>query len=425
MKYSRIFFFFRDCVVQVKAGKNRVLLTVSGVFLASVLYLVSSIFINTYISSLYAEAKTFSQDAVLLTGALNDEIVNDIKINFYDYYISEFLAPISSYCYQYTWNDMGLAVIPMIIGTNSGLFSGSVYSTLAEAGVYNSNIVDGRSITSDDIANKKRVVVISELAEDIFFGGESAVGSVIELSLTGEASDKEAFIVIGVYKNSYDEEKNLEQVNSAKLKGQKNVNLLINCYIPETVYDDYKQTAIGSTQCVVVTTGTYIDVKTMISERYSSIENLEIYYYEQKVSNVDEINEDLLYVAHVIMIIMMLIAGLNLFNSMMFAIKERVSEIGIRKAIGADNCDIWNQFVFEGFIISIFGAAVAIVFITIIVTIVQIYLDRYSAFNLELVLDLKMIIEMFCYIIVMGLLASVIPAIVASKTNIIDAIRFD
>ncbi len=87
--------------------------------------------------------------------------------------------------------------------------------------------------------------------------------------------------------------------------------------------------------------------------------------------------------------------------------------------------DIWNQFVFEGIIVSIIGVILAIIITVIGVVIVQIALDYFTVLDINIVLNVGMLAEAFCFCILLGAVSSIIPAFIASKTNIIDAIRFD
>ena len=218
----------------------------------------------------------------------------------------------------------------------------------------------------------------------------------------------------------------IKNIDATLKKDIVDFNVIVNYYIPYTVLEDYKQYFSAPLQTIMIDVDGNNHLKSAIENRYKDVENLEVYYREKKkIKDIDEINEDLLMAAHLVMIVMMLIAGLNLFNSMMFSIRERISEIGIRKAIGADDRDIWNQFVFEGIIVSIIGVILAIIITVIGVVIVQIALDYFTVLDINIVLNVGMLAEAFCFCILLGAVSSIIPAFIASKTNIIDAIRFD
>lgn len=62
-----------------------------------------------------------------------------------------------------------------------------------------------------------------------------------------------------------------------------------------------------------------------------------------------------------IMLVLLMISGVNAMSTMFFSVKERINEIGIKKALGATRIEILNQFILEGmmmaFIASIFTLA--------------------------------------------------------------------
>lgn len=425
MRYSSLFLFIKGCLVQIKSNKSRLALTMMGVVLANIMFLFLSVLFHTYVNKLYQEAEGCSKQGVLLSGTITEEIEGSIKVRYGLKEIGIFRRPIVSCSVPYTWGDMSLDSIPMIIGTNAGLFIGPVYSTIVSQSMYDTKIVEGRTIQNDDILYHNRVVVISELASMIWFGEKAAIGEWMELSLTGYEEDKELYQVIGVYKNAVDEETVINQVNEAKRKGMSGKNILLNCYIPESIYNEYESAKKAGIAAITIETGTEIEKKQEINNYYSTVKNIQVTFYEEKVQNVDDMYADMMLIMRGLMILMMLISGLNLFNSMMFSIKERVNEIGIRKAVGASSFDIVRQFLFESLFIAILGGMAATLFFSFGAAIVQIYFDYCTVLSVDIVLNSAMIAESFCYVILMSLVFSLIPAIVAARIHIVDAIRFD
>lgn len=400
-------------------------LTVGGVFLAALLFLIASVFVHSYTESLYTEAEMFPENSIMITGNLSEDIYTDVQLNYGSVNYNIYYSPITTNGETYNWNNKKFSLIPTVIGTGSGFTGTAVPTLMVENNAYETKIVAGRAISAEDIANKQKVVVISQLAADILFGGDGAVGKMIEIPFGEEYMAKEQFLVIGIYQNSIDEETVYKNIDATLKKDIVDFNVIVNYYIPYTVLEDYKQYFSAPLQTIMIDVDGNNHLKSAIENRYKDVENLEVYYREKKIKDIDEINEDLLMAAHLVMIVMMLIAGLNLFNSMMFSIRERISEIGIRKAIGADDRDIWNQFVFEGIIVSIIGVILAIIITVIGVVIIQIALDYFTVLDINIVLNVGMLAEAFCFCILLGAVSSIIPAFIASKTNIIDAIRFD
>lgn len=424
MKYNRTAPFLKGSLKQVKSNKGRFILTVSGIILASILFLTANIVIKTYVNSLYDEARKCSREGVVVTGNLSEDIWLDMNMHFSDINKNIFFPTIGSFAYIYNNDKLQLNVIPMIVGTGNNFLNYPIYSIQGYTTIFESKIVEGRDISKEDLLNKNRVVVISEQAEHIIFGKESAIGKNLELSLN-DSIDTENFQIIGVYKNSMDEQTNSDLISYVTKKKMASTNILINCYIPYTIYKDYSALENVNIKAVVFDTGTNLKKKEKILGYYSTNDLVEVDYKEKKISQIDYINKDTLLVTHILMIVMMVIAGLNLFNSIMFSIRERVSEIGIRKAVGATNAEILKQFMIEGIVTTLIGGFFSAVIVTILVTGIQIWFNRFTVMNVKIIYTFRMLIEMMCYEIIMGLIFSIIPAIIAAKTKVIDAIRFD
>lgn len=425
MKNTKVSLFLQGILTQIQANKGRTVLTTMGVVLAAILFLLGTVLTDTYMNMLYSDANDCSKEGVLLSGALTEDVINDMKVKFHEYNKTEFLNAITSFTYDYLYEDISLSVMPMVIGTTSRFTNNPVRSTQGTSMMYNTKITQGRDIQDKDLEEKKRVVVISQFAADIFFPEDSAIGKQIAISLTGEETEKVFFEVVGVYKNSYDEKTVYKLIKNAQMKHLEGVNVQLNFYIPKTVYCDYSDYIGTNVQSVVVDTKNNVEIKKRIEQYYSTTDTIEVSYSEKMIKMVKEINKDLILVMRCIMVVMMIIAGFNLFNSLMFSIRERISEIGIKKALGAENIDILSQFLIEGIVISILGALVAVAIVTVLLVIAQIVLQKTTVLYIDIVFSINIILEMFCYTLIMAIVFSFIPAWIASKTNIIDAIRFD
>jgi len=114
----------------------------------------------------------------------------------------------------------------------------------------------------------------------------------------------------------------------------------------------------------------------------------------------------------------LLVGGFGIANIMFVSVKERTSQIGIQKSLGAKNYFILLQFLFEAIFLSLFGGMIGLLIILILVFIVNI-----QGMPLDLVLTQGNIILGLSVSGFIGLISGFIPAFNASKLNPVEAMR--
>lgn len=110
-------------------------------------------------------------------------------------------------------------------------------------------------------------------------------------------------------------------------------------------------------------------------------------------------------------------AVIGLMNILLVSVTERIKEIGISKAIGATVFNIRLQFFLEGIIISLMGGVLGIIFGLIAGVIVA------KLAKTVFVVPWNWVGIGFTVCLLIGLVASIYPAIKASKLNPITALR--
>jgi putative ABC transport system permease protein len=118
-----------------------------------------------------------------------------------------------------------------------------------------------------------------------------------------------------------------------------------------------------------------------------------------------------------ISLIALLAAGIVIAVLMVMSVNERVSEIGLRKAVGARSKDILFQFIAEVSATSIVGGIIGIALGLAAFGLVKMHMQ--IPFNLPLLVILGIIVLP----ILVGIGAGIIPARKASKYNPVDALR--
>jgi putative ABC transport system permease protein len=113
-----------------------------------------------------------------------------------------------------------------------------------------------------------------------------------------------------------------------------------------------------------------------------------------------------------------LVGGFGIANIMFVSVKERTSQIGIQKALGARNSFILQAFLTESVALAVMGGILGlfIVFgLTLIVNAVS---------DIGIFLSLRNILIGLTTSAIIGIVSGLIPAIGASRMNPVDAIRY-
>ena len=118
------------------------------------------------------------------------------------------------------------------------------------------------------------------------------------------------------------------------------------------------------------------------------------------------------------------IAGLSLIvgafgvaNIMFVTVRERTSQIGLKKAIGAKSSTILYEFLLESAFLCIVGGLLGLFLVWILTVALS------SVIPFAIVIAPGIIALAFSICIVLGIVSGIIPASIAAKMNPVEAIR--
>lgn len=117
--------------------------------------------------------------------------------------------------------------------------------------------------------------------------------------------------------------------------------------------------------------------------------------------------------------ISLVVGGIGIMNMMLTTVTERTREIGLRKAIGANQSDIKKQFLFESIALTFIGGVVGIM----LGVVIALMLDYFGVTSTQI--SSFSIILSFTVSAVIGIIFGYYPASRAAKLSPMDALRYE
>ena len=148
-------------------------------------------------------------------------------------------------------------------------------------------------------------------------------------------------------------------------------------------------------------------------------DDFEITKADSLANMLNELSSKVYMGAFAIGIITLLGASIGLMNIMLVSVTERTREIGIRKALGATQETIKNQFLIESIVICLVGGVFGIIMGIITANLISYQLSS------EFFIPWLWITVGFVVCLVVGLASGYIPAKRASKLDPIESLRFE
>ena len=266
----------------------------------------------------------------------------------------------------------------------------------------------GRAINAIDVEQSLRVCLMDGNAARTLFYGEDPVGQTLYLAGI-------EYTVVGII----DEEENASLFSQILMGGRSDGTV----YLPYTSAKKLLGTSTVSTLEVYVTDPDETD--TAIEEMEAVLDG--IFNYKDDtytIINMESMTEAMNLMTSMmtsllvgIASIALVVGGIGIMNMMLVTVTERTTEIGLRKALGAEPGQIQMQFLIEAIILSLLGGVIG-VFVGLGVSL-AICVNTDIAFSLNtFAIGLGV-----SFSAAVGIIFGWAPARKASNLNPIDALR--
>lgn len=113
----------------------------------------------------------------------------------------------------------------------------------------------------------------------------------------------------------------------------------------------------------------------------------------------------------------LIVGAFGVANIMFVTVRERTSQIGLKKAIGAKRSTILTEFLLESAFLCIIGGLLGLFFVWLIALLLS------SVMPFKIIISGSIILLAFTICVVLGILAGILPASAAAKMDPVVAIR--
>jgi putative ABC transport system permease protein len=144
----------------------------------------------------------------------------------------------------------------------------------------------------------------------------------------------------------------------------------------------------------------------------------------QALETFNTIFSGITYLLIAIAAISLIVGGVGIMNIMYVVVTERTAEIGLKKALGAREADILNEFLMEAVLVTVLGGVVGIAFGSLLGWVVSIIA---TSANLAWTFSVPIyaILIGFGVSAMIGIFFGVFPARSAAKMDPIEALRYE
>jgi len=441
LKKSKWLFYFKHILLMSTNNKIRLTLTSIGVFVAVFLFSAGTIVTNSYYSGLTKVVLEIKDNTVVVTSSHDPVIVkNEISKITNVISIEELLLSQKKTILSVPINqEQYLNVFARVHGVSSMNSLVPIVTDNNTMLPVNTQLVRGRTISQLDVQSSALVVVIDELTEKLLFPYGDSLGQSITLSVgsNGIAVGGSDFIsnnlmveVIGVVKNSFVSETRELMLRRELNKSSDNINVETSVYIPITTlnthYDEDK------TRYYIYTFEQSRDYEEFTA-RMTSVINVNAtrgitYNFTNKDIRLDELRKELSEIKLIISVatfLLCVISGISIMSIIFFSVKERIPEIGVRKAFGASKLDIAFQFVFEMVIIAFIVSVIAVCTSFFVCKLMESYLTTHLYMSFIVSVPLTQLALPVFVGVIQVIICCIIPSLYAANIKVTDSLKFE
>jgi putative ABC transport system permease protein len=220
--------------------------------------------------------------------------------------------------------------------------------------VFGSKLADGEFLNQSEYDRKSRAAVLGSAVSETLFGDDSPIGQKIRMSNT-------VFTIVGLLESSGSSTMNSTDQTiliplstlqgmmqrSLTATGQHTVNQIVLEVTDKDKIDEVKGaiTALLQTRHKIA---------------FGDDNDFTVSTMDELLSSITSSTKTLTLLLGAIAGISLLVGGIGVMNIMLVSVLERRREIGIRKALGAPEREIWGQFLVDSALLTFAGGVIGV-----------------------------------------------------------------
>ncbi len=161
------------------------------------------------------------------------------------------------------------------------------------------------------------------------------------------------------------------------------------------------------------------EARNILRQTHRGLADFDVETNEDQFAQFEATRRNWLVAGAAVAVVSLIVGGIGIMNLMLASIQERMREIGLRKAIGAWNRDIFALFVAEAISLTLVGGALGILAGQGVITVLGVLMAKLS----PPVFSFTSAVTGLIFSVATGLFAGIYPALEAARMDPIEALR--
>lgn len=428
--------FWHQVIVMAFENHMRTVFTVLGIFSGLLIYSTGNLLLNSYYESRMYELEQMPRNAfyTVFYGTDEEEVSKKLLFAANQIPMIEKVAS-DQECVMFGEYQGKM----LYVGGRVHGISKSSDVLISYTGTYGGNMVDtalksGRYMTDQEISNNEKVCMLDEYGAQMLFGKTNPIGQKVLFHYYSDAEEYEypveAYEVVGVLKNQYYSEKQkkdflVQMMDEERSEIYAYINIYcpyaVNAYLPELTIEQYYYVWNCDPQNVSSVKG---QVQTACEGVQSA--NLNVIDVVDREKRIMEVKQELTPLRAgflTVTVLLVMIAGISSMSILFFCMKERMGEIGVKKAFGAAGWQLLLQFLMENVFVSILASVFAIAGSLLLGIMAKDFICSNILDDFHLYIHAGTIWKPLFFGILFGVFFSAVPCLFYASKDVVELLR--